>query len=403
MVEKGFRRAWFLVVAAVGIAGIGVVAGFNYVVDDALLFSPDASLERAAREVVSGKLIGGLANFDRRLFQEHLITSMDRRVDVMSVGFSRTIQLRRCQLHLPEGTVYLNNSVTSGSMPDYLAIVQLYRAKKGYIPKTVILGIEPWTFNESWKEENWRSIASHYQDMLAAIGQSEQRVLNPIPPKYMELVDLEYTLNNFSVVKRRFTDTGMNGTIAFLREKARKSAQNVDYYIAPNTDVDDYVVGTDGSLHYPRSVRYPTPEYVQGKAIGYANTENSIVDWNSIENKAVFEAFVRFLKSQGTEVVLLLNPYHPVAYETLVNDARYRLLPELERYVRAFAARERLQVVGSYDPGVFGFENMDFQDAMHGQPWVLERIFQDFRPAGVNVPPSRSNPPPPTASAHCSG
>jgi hypothetical protein len=76
-------------------------------------------------------------------------------------------------------------------------------------------------------------------------------------------------------------------------------------------------------------------------------------------------------------VIFYLPPFHPLTYEKMVGY--FPMVPEVERYLRGFAAGKGIAVIGSFNPAVSGFTSLDFFDGSHGHGSVPERLFAGFR------------------------
>ena len=76
------------------------------------------------------------------------------------------------------------------------------------------------------------------------------------------------------------------------------------------------------------------------------------------------ERFIRYVDGEGVLVTLVLVPFAPEVY-----DAARRLpgpaIVEVERELRAMAARANVPIVGSYDPRAVGLTTSDFFDESH--------------------------------------
>jgi hypothetical protein len=49
---------------------------------------------------------------------------------------------------------------------------------------------------------------------------------------------------------------------------------------------------------------------------------------------------------------------------------------EIENYLRHFASKQNIQLLGSYDPKKYNFVSSDFFDYLHGREIVAKRIFE---------------------------
>ena len=74
---------------------VSLIAFFNYKVDSSGVFGHSNYLSKAAKALTSGKMIAGLQNIDDRLFQELIIKNLRVRNDVIAIGSSTTMHLRK--------------------------------------------------------------------------------------------------------------------------------------------------------------------------------------------------------------------------------------------------------------------------------------------------------------------
>ncbi len=130
----------------------------NYFVDPAhILCKTDRSYEEGmAALLLKGLNVADASNYDERLLQEFYIkglTESDRK-EIIVLGSSRAGQI--CSNLFPLAS-FFNNSVSGGSLEDYVAITGIYLGK-GLLPKEVILGIDPWLFNRNNGQNRWKSI-----------------------------------------------------------------------------------------------------------------------------------------------------------------------------------------------------------------------------------------------------
>ena len=102
-------------------------------------------------------------------------------------------------------------------------------------------------------------------------------------------------------------------------------------------------------------------------------------DFNSLSHTQLFEDLLHYLIAHGVRVVLLLPPYHPDVYRASQKDPKYRMTLEVERYLRETARANNITVIGSFDPGKYGFTAEDFVDEIHGHETVMKRLFEGFK------------------------
>ena len=129
----------------------------NYFGDAANLFNTGYE-GKMADIVIGDSCVTNISNYDERVFQHELITRMKNIPNTVVIGSSRTMLITTD--YFPSQTLF-NNSVSGASIEDLIAIYQMYK-ERNYFPKTIIIGIDPWTFNENNSQSRWKSVESYY-------------------------------------------------------------------------------------------------------------------------------------------------------------------------------------------------------------------------------------------------
>lgn len=336
-----------------------IVSIFNYKIDSLGLFGNSNYLSQAAKTLTSGKMIAGLKNNDERLFQELIIKNLQVKNDVIVIGSSRTMQLRK-RFFLEEKVNFFNHSVSGASLEDYIAIVGTYESIHGYLPTSIILGIDPWIFNKYNGQNRWKTLSKYYNYEVAKIYNAKQNTLNSInTSKWKQLINYDYTISNINFFKTLLKNNG----------KA--------FYITDTIDIDDSIKEPDGSIHYPYKVRNPNYDEVDKMAISYTKGQvYSLTKYNTLSNTKLFESFIKYLDSRNVNVILFLPPYNPITYDLLIKDEKYKHIKIAEQYIITFATKHNLDVKGSFNPHKYGFTNKNFFDGMHGHDGVAKKIFE---------------------------
>jgi hypothetical protein len=92
-------------------------------------------------------MVAGLTNYDERIFQKLVILNLKNKNDTIVIGSSRSLKVRK--KFVSESGPFFNHSVSGASLEDYISIIGVYEKTYGYVPSTVILGIDPWIFNKN--------------------------------------------------------------------------------------------------------------------------------------------------------------------------------------------------------------------------------------------------------------
>ena len=330
---------------------LAMVAVFNYKVDSIGLFHKDKGLLYIARSLFEGKMVAGPINYNEGEFQRIIVENSPSPIDMVVVGSSRGMGVRKRFIRTEK--TFFNHSMTAATLEDSMAIIGLYLAK-GRLTRTIILCLDPWMFKEKNNLTKWQSIVPYYKKILVEIYGKDIGINLNRRSKYQELINLEYTLANLKGVKKK---------------KSKK------LYITKTMEVDDFVREPDGSIHFPHGTRRERIEGTQPLAqLGVRGLEHYSKDFYAILNQRLFEDFVIYLRNQGSEVILCLTPFEPIAYEKI--KEKYYIVIEIENYLRHFASAQNILIVGSYDPQKYNFLSSDFFDYLHGDEIVAKRIFE---------------------------
>ena len=85
--------------------------------------------------------------------------------DVILLGSSTAMQVRTKNAS-KYGNYFLNHSVSSSTLEDYIGVVGLYWHERNYIPNTVVLGISETFFIDDFTNDRYSSIRQHVKLQL---------------------------------------------------------------------------------------------------------------------------------------------------------------------------------------------------------------------------------------------
>jgi len=338
---------------------IFIIGVFNYKIDSLELFGNSNYLSNAAKTLTSGKMIAGLKNYDERLFQELIIKNLQVKNDVIAIGSSRTMQLRK-KFFLENKINFFNHSISGASLEDYIAIIGAYEYIHGYIPSTIILGIDPWVFNKYSGQNRWKTLSKYYNYEITKIYHKKQKSDKSINiNKWQQLINYDYTISNI-----KFANT-------LLKNKGKV------FYITDTINIDDSIKEIDGSIHYPFETRYIKENKVKTNAIAYSKKPvYSLERFKKLDSRDLFENFMKYLQSRNTKIIFFLPPYNPITYDLLIKQPEYQIINKVEKYLIRFAKRQNIIIKGSYNPHKYNFKNKDFSDGMHGHDIIIKEIWR---------------------------
>jgi hypothetical protein len=342
------RATLLLVVAALPVA-------FSAWVDPAHLVTPKSAEREIARVLASGGMVTDAPNYDDRAIAKYLAPLRTERAEVLMLGSSRMTPMPASAF---PGKRFVNGAVQGAELDDLLGVYGLYDAA-GRRPNRVVLNVDPWT--ESYRVDigGWGALADERAMVMRRAG-------IPVSPwrdrlaltasKWRTLATPEYfRLSVFS-----FRHHGARGIVWRVADHV----PNAERTLLP----DGTVVWKETS---PAQAAAAARDYVK---TGLARDERFRDLGHRAPGRAdAIDRFVRYLNGEGVNVTVLLVPFPPEVYDAALRLPG-RTLSDVERDLRATAARAGAQVVGSYDPRVAGVAMGDFFDEDHLRPEALERI-----------------------------
>lgn len=354
MVLRLSHRTWFFAFLLTVGGLLACVALFNFLVDSHGAFGRGHGLGKAAQYLINNTMVAGeFGRFEERELQRLVIRDYHRRRDVIVIGSSRSFLMRK--RFIKEEKDFFNHSVTAAGIPDYITTIGMYY-ERGLLPRTVMLSVDPWVFNDkSGMGEWWHPLSRYYDLVVGQIYGKTIRTANADPSLLLQLINLEYTTINFNHL--------------------RKGSKLVP---VTTTHIDGFVREPDGSLHLPYSMRL-------AKADKRISSPADVIPlrflhtFDHISHVRLFEGFIHYLKNKGVEVVLVLLPINPHLYEHLTKSPEGRVALSVEAYLRRVAVKHKIGLIGSYDPRSYGLTGKDFFDNVHGHETVAKKVMAEYR------------------------
>ncbi|MBF0216888.1 MAG: hypothetical protein HQL30_07855 [Candidatus Omnitrophica bacterium] len=344
----------------------------NYIVDPAAIFTSDDTMRDIASRLLRNENVAILSDHNDRLLQKFYIEGLTERNEVVVFGSSRSHQIGE---RLFPGRTFHNNSVMASTLGDYIGLLELYR-EKGLLPRTVVLGVDPWIFNEHNHVETWRTLDIYTYNFFSFVGlyagSPASSLLNDINTrvfkiyKYSQLLSISY----FQSALQRLR--------SLARDDHKGSLLRVRYYPTGRTDLDADVELSDGSMLASRSSRMrENDEILRNVKAAFILGHFARQAFSRRDPKLTheFEVFVKYLLREKIQVVIWLAPYHPYAYDILSASDKYSVINEVENYVRDFADGNGIPVIGSYGPKACGMTESDFSDAIHLKRESVNKMF----------------------------
>ena len=341
-----------------------IFAGFNYWVDPENLFQGEKYEKGIADYLLEGKNVTGLYNFDERLLQKYFIGGMQTVPDVVVLGPSRSLLINADVLNI-KGQKVINNSISGPTIEDELAIFDMY-LRKGWYPKKIIIGVDPYYLNEKKTTRKlYSTIRDYYFDICDSMG-----------VKAHKDHELFFRYRN---IEKLFLIQYFQESILF----AINTGNNHKYY-ASNAVLNNTVTKlSDGSISYGKETREHSPDEVANlvKSINTEELANYFqpIDKYDQEYISKFEKFIDFLTSKGIEIDLVMPPFHPLWYAHFKNDGHFKLYLATEDFFINFAHQHNIHFFGSLDPAKCGVSGSDFYDEMHLKAPGMRKVMETER------------------------
>ncbi len=364
MNNKKLIKSYFIIV----ICGLLLVGIFNYKIDSLSIFGTSKQLLDSVKLMQSGYGVKGIENINDRLLQKVLIQNSKVTVDTIVLGSSRVMYLDKKYIsnnnnNNNNNKVFFNHWMSGANLNDYMSIIGLYKSHHNYIPRNIILAIDPWVFNKYTDKNKSEILYKYYSYIMTKLKLKinfEKDKLN-LTTKYKELFNYEYTKENIIAFKKRIKnkDNVIKQIVGIKNENYRTA---------------------DGNMHTSMSSSYPKKEivsanvskYISGGHIGYLDR------FYSFSNKELFEIFINYLKINNIQITFLLLPFHPMVYNYFDGHEVYNKVLDVEVYLKKYAVKHNINIYGSYNPAVNNYDNSYFTDAIHSVNRVIENIVRPY-------------------------
>lgn len=335
------------------------VASVNYYFDPANLFNDRTYEAGIAQMLLDGRNVANITDYDERLLQKFYVSGLPQAKEVLVLGSSRAMNIGE---NLFPGKSFFNASVSSASLEDDEAILQMYR-ERGLLPKKLVLGVDPWIFNRKSGQTRWKSLSEEYKRSQCL---STDCAVSNWDPEYLR----------WSKFQQLISFSYLRASLKAAREKRR------GYYATDALELDVNIRGADGTIRYRTAFVNQTSDevaavvqrHVAGKSI------YSLDDFRQLdpEYSAQFDALLTRLKQEHIEVLLVLSPYQYDMFKFLTAaNSGFEMVVSAERMVRKLASKHGMTVLGSYDPQNVDCGRNDFYDEMHPRPSCIEKMFKN--------------------------
>lgn len=354
-----------------------IVVFTNYVIDPAHLMGGGSYERGIASIMIAGENVANITNYDERLLQKYYIADLSSKKDTVVLGSSRAMQI--CSDSFPSGT-FFNNSVSSATVEDYVAIYGMYR-QRNLIPSTVFLGLDPWLLNKNNGLSGWKSVQADYELTEGLLGSSYS------PPNSFMFANLELD-KILALASPAYFQQSVSIEMSNLRSGrpvpidsgTALASGKTPYYPTKNLEEDTAIKHWDGCLSYDRAFRSRSIAEVRAAAIAYASQPQIVAmgSFFELDRNAGRELddLITLMTKDGVHVVLLMFPYHPITYELLTNSPDYAIIVQVQKYFENLGRAHGLEIIGSYDPSDCALDESDFYDGLHPNILATKKLLE---------------------------
>ncbi len=329
-----------------------VVAGVNYLGDAANVFAE--GYEAAIAELMlQEQNLTRLSEYNDRQLQIELVSRRTAAPDVVVMGSSRTLLLNEAHFH---PSSFFNHSMYAAAWYD-LKRMYAFLETHDQLPDTLIVGLDPWTFNPNHLHaytHTWKSYDPSFDDKAAVnLKTAWQRWSTLVSPSYFQASSKEF------VQKLRDEQRPLPVKLRYNAGRTRCYDGSLTY---------DAVFGSTDSIEvldrvqlFLRGPLYGMQDYTTTDELGFL----------------AMQELVNNAHQRGIHVVVFFAPVAPPVYKRLVNEYPIALLNE-QRFGE-WARNNGFEVRGSFNPHEDGLGILHFYDGIHPNEEGIEVFFKTRR------------------------
>ena len=277
------------------------------------------------------------------IFMENLINAQLVSPDIVVIGSSRIMQIRS-----PDERRLLNLGVSGSALRDNIGMIYLVENK--FDPSTVIIEVAPWLYSSQMTDGRYKVLENAY---YSSIGK-----------RHVEVTPVSF-MSSFKKTIQAFYD------------------QTTYSYQIPKADNPEIKAKkrNDGSHVYDTSFASLSQKEIEdgfSKLLKYKVVDNYGDNSEYIARENAKNEFINYIKQQQNKrkVVLILPPYHPKLYEEMKKKLPYII--EIEKDITKIANENKIQIIGSYNPGTVNCGLDDFYDGMHPKASCMNKIIREI-------------------------
>lgn len=341
---------------------LACMASLNYFVDPAGIYrAQSVSPSRYASELIRSDtgLLWPAGMFEERSLAKALSKHANKH-DCVVIGSSHVMQISSFRNEKALKGVckqLINLGVSGASLEDHFTLAFLSSRKA--LPNTkFILGVDPWTMTHNM-DSRWLEYSVDYEEahseIIGALSKESKPKEHKKPSKLANLLNAEYTKRSLVSLKRRMTHGPLQIQKGVVKEEI---------------GIPDPVKLPDGSLIY--SSNYIENSKKSSIPIGGSNYK-TIRDVSTERGVKEYKALLRWLIDRQHTPVVMMTPYHHNVWKA-PDSKNVLAMQKTEEIILSVGKELGIEVIGSYQPEMFGCTEDEFYDFMHPKASCLAKL-----------------------------
>jgi hypothetical protein len=294
-------------------------------------------------------------NIDWRALRSRAFARMTRTPDVILFGGSRW---QEATADVAPGKRFYNAFVTNDFFDDIVALTGgLYRTH--HLPRTLILSVRFFSFGYLDRHDPvwWTTFSPEYRDLSQRLGVPAHSWDDSVAVgKYSHLLSAGAAWDRLA--------RGGLGDPAWEITGQQHLAHR-------------HVVGADGALRFSQDhLDALTPQAVEQDALQSAADDRARRIHIDRPLLGQLASLLRFLKSQGVQVVLVQTPFHPAYFRAIQGSPYLSDVQAIERDTRQVAEENGALTAGGLDSAALGCAATDYRDFNHASDRCLAKVLR---------------------------
>lgn len=348
------------ITAALAVAG-ATIFGSWWLQGSALATRLNFVMERkTAARIAEGKAVIMSAQLDVSMLRWQLAHRITRDPDAAVFGSSHSLGVSGRMVGADHS---MNFSIPGSALADHFATAGILDARGIHSPRMVIF-VDPWLFDRGADFGGWHLQA----DAVIHL----ETVLSATPPRPEAI----FTGNRGVLARSRRPLFSLEPILRMVDGAAAEFL--LQARLAPPGQEGPHILARDGSLPPSDSSQAPATAAVEALALRQFGENPDRHRYGTFERFDpqlwdYFDRWVQYYRRQGSEVWLVLSPYHPAIYPRILRSPGNQL-KAVEARLREYSRRTGIPLVGSYDPARAGVTADLFYDGDHLREEGLQRL-----------------------------